>query len=358
MPAGGFKVIYQYANHLVRRGHQVSVVHPQRASWPLSPPQGFYRRFRREGGRLRDRLFKPRLHWVRIDSRVEMIFVPEVSERFIPDADAIFATAWDTAEPVLNLSLGKGQKFYLIQHYETWAGPKSMVEATWRFPLNKVVISKWLYEKGFDLGCDGRELTYITIGIDHVQFRLIEPVQARPKKVAMMFSLQEWKGSADGLQALKAAKAHLSGLKALLFGVCARPKTLPSWIDYCRSPSQEELVSRIYNGSSIFLCPSWIEGWPAPPAEAMACGCAVVLTDCGGSAEFAEDNINALVSPSRDPHALAHNLVCLLDDDGLRQQIANTGCDRIKQFTWEHSTDLLEKLIRKIVGGYPDFSKS
>jgi glycosyltransferase involved in cell wall biosynthesis len=349
-PSGGPKVVYQYSSELVRRGHKVTVVHPRlTAGTRLQPPANIYRWLRRQGGKVRDRLSRPKFEWVTIHPRVRLTYVPELTFRHLPDADAVFATAWNTAQPVLELPPRKGAKFYLIQHYETWDGGRESVDATWRFPLTKVVIARWLFEKGIELGCDAQDMRYITLGLDHGVFRLLQPIARRPVRVAMMFSTQEWKGSAEGVQALERAKSHRGDLQAILFGECLRPEWLPRWIEYRRRPPQRVLAEEIYNGCSLFLSPSWYEGWPAPPAEAMACGCAVAITDCKGSTEYAENEINALVSPARDVQALAANLMRLLGDDRLRRRLATNGNERIKHFTWQRSSDLLEEYIRERV---------
>ena len=36
--------------------------------------------------------------WLRMDPRVSFICVPSLSERYVPDADVVIATAWQTAE--------------------------------------------------------------------------------------------------------------------------------------------------------------------------------------------------------------------------------------------------------------------
>lgn len=343
-PIGGFRVVYEYSNCLVARGHDVTVVHP-RPFLGSPPPPNVYRRLRRAGGKVRDRLFKPKVKWQHLDAKVKMLHVPNLVMHWVPAGDVIFATAWQTAKPVLDLPDEKGTKFYLVQHYETWAGPKEMVDSTWRFPMHKVVVAKWLYETGLSLGCDPNEITRISPGIDQSIFKLGREIQNRPARIAMMFSSQEWKGSSDGLKALEIAKSHVPTLKAILFGVAERPQSIPNWIEYWRDPPQAELVQKIYNSSSIYLAPSWTEGLGLPVAEAMACGCAVVSTDCGGVREYAEHGVNALLSLPHDAEALANNIVHLLNNDALRWQIAGVGHDRIKGFTWERSTNLMEKLM-------------
>lgn len=163
----------------------------------------------------------------------------------------------------------------------------------------------------------------------------------------MMYSENQAKGSHDGIRALELAKKEVPQLRAVLFGVSPRPKSLPQWIEYFYQPAIDELVGEIYNGSSIYLCPSWNEGWHLPPAEAMACGCAVVSTDIGGVRDYAQHGVTALLCPPKNSGALAEDIIILLKDDELRIRIAKAGYERIQQFTWERSTDLLEEFLKE-----------
>jgi len=340
-PVGGAKVVYQYANQLVGRGHEVFVIHPR---YMKNLPETFIKRIKY----IYKIFVKPeKRKWQVIDEKVHMLYVHEPADRYLPDADVVFATAWQTTEYVREYPASKGRKFSLIQHYEAWSGSAERVNATWKGPFKDIVIAKWLFNRGLELGISKDQMFYVPNGIDHAAFRIIKPIEGRPYRVGMMYHKAEWKGSKDGIKALKIVRESHPNLKAVLFGADKRPLFLPAWIEYRHFPSQKELAERIYNEISIYLCSSWTEGAPAPPAEAMACGCALVSTNCTGIDEYAEHGVTALLSPIKDPEALAENLKRLLEDDNLRVKIARAGNERIKEFTWEHSTDLLEEAIKQ-----------
>ena len=127
-PSGGYRVIYEYANRLVDRGHHVTVVHPRRLKYLPAPNLPLRERVRRAKFGLIGLFSTPVIDWQPIDKRVELLFVPNSGQRYLPDADVLFATAWQTVPSVLRASQAKGEKFYLIQGYETWMGPKDLVE--------------------------------------------------------------------------------------------------------------------------------------------------------------------------------------------------------------------------------------
>lgn len=350
-PVGGYRVVYEYANRLVARGHDVAVVHSRRLpNWEPPPPPNLYRCLRRKAGQLRNLILRPKVTWQPIDWRVRMLYVPEPTPRWVPDADVVFATAWQTAELVVKFPPEKGKKFYLVQDFDSYFGPKERLERTWREPMKKVTVSFWLYNKVLQTGVPRDEVVCIPNGIDHGRFRLINDIATRPKRIAMMYSPASYKAPEDGLRALEICKKEYKHLQAIVFGPVSKPKGLPSWIDYRANVPEEQLI-HIYNSSSIFLSSSIAEGFAFPPAEAMACGCAVVATDSGGIREYAEHEKTALLSPPKDPEALAINLLRLLRDDELRILLAKEGYERIRRFTWERSTDLLEQFLGKYIKG-------
>lgn len=343
---GGFRVVYEYANQLVDRRHEVTVVHarvvksgPRKLSW--------YEKLRNIKIGLATRDVPPTVNWHTIDPRVRLLFAADTDALHVPDGDAIFATAWNTVAPVLNYSPSKGTKFYLIQHYETWLGakvaPKNLVDETWRSPLNKIVVSKWLLSLGTELGAG--HLEYIPNAVDHDRYRILVPVQPRPKQVAMMFSHVPFKGSRDGIEALEIAKKRHPDLNAVFFGTGRDADWIPKWVRYHRDPPQDFIVREIYNKSSVFVSPSWAEGFALPPAEAACCGCAVVATDSGGIADFIEHGHTGLLSTPRNAQALGENLCRVLDDDSLRITLAEAGERRLSTFTWEKSAKMLESVM-------------
>jgi glycosyltransferase involved in cell wall biosynthesis len=342
-PAGGFKVVYEYANRLARRNHKVRVVHIAQL-FPRGAHPSFRERmrmFRYLPYALRGN-WKPD-RWFNLDAEVKLSWIPALSRMFLPPADAHIATWWTTADHLAALHDLPGKKFYLIQHLETFFGSADAVMATWKAPLEKIVIARWLAEVARGMG---ESCHYIPNGLDFTKFGCDIPPESRnPMRLAMLFSHSlPWKGSFEGLSALIGLKAKYPKLEAELFGIDERPRELPSWIVYHETPAQEEL-RRIYNRASIFLAPSLSEGWGLPPCEAMMCGAAVVATDIGGHREFCADGETALLVPAKSPGAIAEAAGKLIDDPELRLRVARNGHRNIQKFTWEAACDALERVL-------------
>ena len=347
--SGGVRVVFEYANHLTERGHEVSVI------YPLLPTK-----YKLDGKNLREisKVVWRKLNNLKNDNRdwfdlkANLIQVPSLNGRHIPDADVVVATYWETAYYVKKYDESKGKKFYLIQGYEVWGGSEKKVLATYDFNLKKIVIARWLYEKLSEMGIPRTVLHYIPNGMDFHKYRLINPIEDRPNRVAMLYNSSKYKGSLDGINALKSVKKHFPDFEAVLFGLEPRPKKLPDWMEYVQDPSLEKLVTDVYNRSNIYLCPSWTEGWHLPPAEAMACGCAVVSTNIGGVRDYAIHKKTALLSPVKDPLKLSENIIYLIENEKMRIEIAKAGYSNIKNFSWSKATNKIEKLFENTFNNF------
>jgi len=344
-PIGGLKVAYEYANQLAARGHEVSVIHPRllrgipRAGSPL--------RKLREAALDARNLFAPRagLKWQPLHQNVRVMIVRDAAPNNIPDADVVFATAWQTAEYVLNYPSRKGEKFYLVMDFDPWIAAKQVLEQTWHWPLVKITISDWLCDKVKVAGVVSGVVN-IPIGVNLEQFKLTNHITNRKKEILTLYSTSPSKGSEVAIAALEKCREAHPDLKVSMFGPTSRrrPAHLPAWARYYGNVTNEHL-RELYNRSRIYLCSSWAEGFALPPAEAMACGSAVASTDCGGVREFAVNGVNALLSKPGDVSGLARNIIRLLDDDQLRMSLATAGHRSIQAFSWKAAADRLEHLI-------------
>lgn len=337
-PIGGFKVVYEYANRLAQKGHEVSVVHPASmfrhkvlsAAWFRAVGKYIYFWLTRRYG--------PD-SWFRLASSVQNRWVFTLDSKSLPNADIVVATAWETAQWVWECPSDKGSKFYLVQHAELWSGTQVQIENTWRLPFQRIVISEWLKRELAEKGLDSH---LIYNGLDHQDFYVEADIKERnPLSICMLYHKQPWKGCAEAIAALQLVKKRHPGLTVLLFGNDFADGPLPSWMGFTKSPSGASL-RKIYNQAAIFVNASWGEGWGLTPCEAMQCGCAVATTAVQGHLEYAEDNMNALLSEAHDVLGLADNICTLIENTPLRQRLAETGVRAMQSFDWQRSVEQLE----------------
>ncbi|NLR09047.1 glycosyltransferase family 4 protein [Lactobacillus sp. HBUAS51381] len=339
-PIGGFKVVFQYANELVKRGNSVSIsflnnLYPERVS-----------NLRAWISRERKRIThgqSTKLNWFKLDSRVELHF-NVIFESDFPKADVIVATAVQTAPVVANLDASYGNKFYFIQNYETWAyDDVNRVNNTFKLPLTKIVISKWLDDVVNTYTDD--KIYFVPNFLDEKVFYDSQGVEARENIVSMLFHKLPEKNVAFGLKVLSAVKKEIPDLHVKLFGVFDKPDNLPDYITYYQMPTQEALRNDIYGKSKVYLLPSLLEGWCLTGMEAMASGAALVSSRIGGVLDYAKDKSNALLVDPNNLDDFKDSIVSLLEKDSLRVKLANKAEEDLHKFNIKNSSDLLEKVF-------------
>lgn len=105
-------------------------------------------------------------------------------------------------------------------------------------------------------------------------------------------------------------------------------------------------LTDLYNGASLFVFPSFYEGWTAPPLEAMACGTPVVTSNCSSLPETVGDA--ALKVDPNEPEELVDAMEKILRDERLREELADKGRKKAASYTWEAAVQTLINVFRDI----------
>jgi len=340
---GGVRVVSIYADRLRKRGHRVSLV--------SSPPQ-IRLRTRAKALALRLRgVPTPRegsyLDGLGLDHRV-LDRPREVTDADVPDADVVVATYYTTAYGVQRLSRAKGAKAIFIQNYEVPEGTSNpRLDATWRMPMHKITISRWLVELARERFGDGT-VSHVPNSVDMHQFHA--PPRARNciPTVGLLYSTFALKGCRTSIDALGRIAAVLPELRIVSFGA-ERPDfrlPLPRSAQFHFCPAQHELRD-LYAQCDVWLCGSNVEGFHLPPLEAMACRCPVVSTRVGGPCDIIEEGVNGHLVDVKDSWALAQRTLEILTGPESRWRSMSDAAYRIAtRFSWDDATELFEEALR------------
>lgn len=342
--SGGTKAVFEFANHLDNRGHDVFVVYPL---MPMRSGAKWYN-IKNLVGRSKSAIAKLRqdirVEW--FDFKANLIRVPTFTERYIPNADIVVATWWATAYYVSRYSNNKGAKFYLAQHYEIWGGPEEKVNNSYKLGLRIIVNSTWLknilQEK---LNVEIEAL--ILHAPDLEQFYPEDREKTNDTiRILIPYRKEEWKGAEDGIRAFEMVKEKYQEVKLVMFG-SPREDDVPRYVEFHELPVKDKL-RKLYNSCDIFVFPSHHEGFGMPPMEAMACKRAVVTTNVGAVPDYTIPGETALVSPPKAPELLAENILRLVEDGELRKRIAEAGHNYItRNFSWAKAAEELEQVFER-----------
>jgi glycosyltransferase involved in cell wall biosynthesis len=109
-------------------------------------------------------------------------------------------------------------------------------------------------------------------------------------------------------------------------------------------------AARLMTAMDLFVMPSRSEGLCRAVMEAMEMGLCPVVTGVGGSPELVRDGVDGLVTPPEDPAALASAIGRLVRDASLRNDLAASARDRIKNaFTMERMVEQTLSMYRSVL---------
>ena len=339
-PSGGPKIMYEYANKLSQNGHQLTIYHSIKRPYKKSKTPLFVKRtiYALRG------ISRPK--WFVLEENIKSLIVPAITNKYIADADIVLSTWWQMTYAVDQLSASKGEKFNLIQDYEVWNGRHELVDQSFCLGVQNIVIAKYLQELVYKTS--GIMPAYLPNAIDTDKFYVAVNIADRiDHSVIMLYSEELRKGTQYGLDALYAIQKNIPGLQVTFFGVYPKPRDLPVWISYYQKPVN---LPELYNNAAIFFSPSLTEGWALPPAEAMACGCAVVCTNIGGHADYAFENETALLVEPKNINEMVEKISMLLNDVSLRKKLAQNGRSLItSNFSWDKNIQKLEEIFYRAI---------
>jgi glycosyltransferase involved in cell wall biosynthesis len=337
-PVGGLKIMYEYANRLAVDGHSIQILHLRERFQRYS---SFTYPIARKLKEIENALFG---RWFKFDKRCRFAYVRYINNDTIPDGDVLIYTWWPLGYLVESLLPEKGIKINLIQDYETWKGKIDELHRSYDLPgVYNIVIAEYLAKIVSQYTNKPSFLLYNAI--DTSVFKITSAIEQRDSKtVCMLYHKEPRKGTVFGLEALYLVQKEIPDLKAILFGVYV-PEPLPEFVEYHKKPSN---LCALYNRTAIYFTNSLQEGWALPPAEAMACGCALICTDIGGHHPYANSD-NAILVPPQKPEEMAAAIIDLIKKPEKRIRLAKEGNGSIQRFSWDHSVAQLENYLQELI---------
>ncbi len=348
--SGGVRDIVEHTNRLMQCGHTVSIVIP-------------FGTFDRDMAAEID----PRVAILQAKAN-RSITSPKVN--LLEKALLSWSLAWNTPRSDVIISthstttiagflaahvLRKGRPVWYYQDYlemfldrplESW-----LVKHALRWHAKALVLS---HDSKAELEryTPGKEVVVTGAGLSHAEFYHPLPAEerrqlndGRKRYVLFLGDMRPRKGLYDFLEAARLALREIPDLHLWIVSKedCNIQSDLP--FEYIYRPSRRDLA-RLYASCDLYVAASWWESFGFPPLEAMACGAPVVMTDSRGGREYAQPGENCLMTPPRDPAALAEAMLQVLRDERLAARLRQNGPLTAANFTWEAATDRFEAALQ------------
>jgi glycosyltransferase involved in cell wall biosynthesis len=105
--------------------------------------------------------------------------------------------------------------------------------------------------------------------------------------------------------------------------------------------------SAVLKLASLFIYPSFYEGFGFPPLEAMANGVPTVVSFCSSLPEVVGNG--ALFVNPYNVQELTEGMFLVLTDEKLRKNLVNNGYKQVKKFRWEETARRTLKVFEEII---------
>lgn len=313
--SGGARIIYEHANRLIERGHDV------------------------EFHSFRDYNYS----WFPLKAKI--------NKNPADNYDAVFATYFETYYPMIK-HFKKSRKFYLVQNKESlfFTNPEMNKRAARTHNnddgVQRIAIARhlvnWLKSEY------GVESLYLPNGLDLEFFKPTLAQELNKTKFTILLEggfLSKVKGIGDALNAIH--QLRRAGHDFEVWHLSYTDSMALKGVDRVFYRPQQELIPKLYTMADIMLKPSYHEGSPLPVMEAMACGCVPVVSDCDGCLEYAKADFNAKVfKAGHVPDIMKQIDSCGVSGGNMPMLRANARQFANDNFAWNPIIDTLETYLK------------
>lgn len=315
---GGARFIYQLANALVDRGHDIEVVMPENAAqvWPL---------------------------------RAKLTRVKELTSSSIPSGDFLLPNFYPTVKPAWESK--KGRVVRLSLGYEPQWVP-DLVTAKQSYLIGAPIMSISEWHRQLMLKETGLESTVISGGVNTSTFRPYPKPSEQTGRKTIFYIMRDpnfgytWKGGEDFLKAVTRLNDQMDfNLTVSIPEGASFTSPVPCQI---KTSTTDQELAQIYAEADLYVFTSYFEAFGLPPLEAMACGTAVVTTDCGGNREYTRGGENCLLVAPSDIEQLTAAMYRVLTHDDERHHLASSGHKFAQAWTWQRTAEQVEAFLMSL----------
>ncbi len=183
-----------------------------------------------------------------------------------------------------------------------------------------------------------------------------------PKKYLLYVGDINWNKNLPGLiKAFTKVKPKFPQFKLVLIGSAYTNNSLPEFQEIQQLISKYSLKSEviflnyvaendlvaIYNLATLYIQPSFYEGFGLPVLEAMSCGCPVISSNQSSLPEIGDQAVTYF-DPYQEEDDLAKKLTLTLSSPHKLRELSGKGLAQAKKFTWIKTAQETVKVYEKI----------
>jgi len=332
---GAIRSTVVVGNSFLSRGHSVRI---------------FYRNgvlsFRRRLGSIYNRLrYGPADDWLSEFRGSSLGYYKLDPDKFSSD-DIVLSMCAQTTLDLWSMPKSIGIKVLYCRgaEIENWENMLS----SWKLPIPKIAVSNHLFRMMMKEASPPL-IGVVPNGIDINQYFPCVPDCERTG-IGTILGSSHPKDPDTAIRVMRILGKRLPDVPRYMFSFVRSHYRLGK-IHFKRQPTVAE-ARKMYSSCKVWFLSSISEGFPNPILEAMACGCAVVSTDCGGPRDIIQDGVNGFLVGVGNIGAMVYKIMMLYKDDKLRKRICANAMRTVQKFTWSKAADKLENHLYSIRNNY------
>lgn len=228
-----------------------------------------------------------------------------------------------------------------VHHVRSMLKDADQMRAAWGENAPKIVVASYLGDV-IEQSCGQKIYAVIPDGIDTAEF-YPSITESQRDGVGTIFGKDYHKDPNTVIKVLERMRTSCPEVPLRVFSANRKPGDIPRKI-FHRLPSLEK-IREIYSRSLVWFLGSFSEGFGLPVLEAMACGCAVVSTSCGGPQDIIKHGENGFLVEVGNVEQIVSRIKELLDDGELRRRFVKNSKETLNKFSWESSINRLEQAL-------------
>jgi glycosyltransferase involved in cell wall biosynthesis len=323
---GGVRAIKDFGNGLIALGHDVRIIYKIQ---DVDAARRVYRKF-----------FRKSIDWLDYFQGEVLSYKKNLNDIKFKEREIVISMCSQTTLDAAQVQ----DSVIKVMHchgfeYENW---DRLIDAI-NLPASKIAISNKIKE-AIEHYTSQKVLAVVPNGINHIEYYRDENIIKDGVGGCIRPSYSKDPITTEKIFSI--LHEQKPNLPLHSFGVGKRPSIYKK-LNYIDNPTIEE-ARQIYNKCKIWFLSSIAEGFSLPVLEAMACGCVVVSTKCGGPQDLISDGHNGYLVEVGNYGAIIHYIKKLLADDDLFQKMSKNSIEMAQNFTWPKSSILLEQELYKL----------
>ena len=219
---------------------------------------------------------------------------------------------------------------------------------------NFLAISQSTADEIADMGIEAKWTEVVEPGIDTEYFRPTQP-KADPPVISYVGRLMKYKNAQFVINAMPRLRELVPGVRLEVAGGGDYRPELEKLVEKLGVQDSVKFLGRVsedgkrdlLSRSTLFINPSFKEGWGINNIEANLCGTISMSNNVAGLKDSVVDGVTGLLYENDDPEGFCQKAASVIHDKDRLAELERNAKERALAMSWDAMTDKMEKVVEK-----------